>query len=48
MIDAKSKSQLKKFKEAARQLETDDDDERFEERLKQIVKEKPDDKKSPD
>ena len=38
------KSQLDKFKEAARQLETDDDDERFEERLKQIVKQKPDDK----
>lgn len=42
------KSQLDKFKEAARQLETDDDDERFEERLKQIVKQKPDDKKSSD
>ncbi len=38
-------SQLDKFKEAARQLETDDDDERFEERLKQIVRQKPDDKK---
>lgn len=45
--DAK-KSQLDKFKEAARQLETDDDDERFRERLKQIVKQKPDDKKSSD
>lgn len=44
MTEAK-KSQLDKFKEAARQLETDDDDERFEERLKQIVKQKPDDKK---
>lgn len=31
-------AQLDKFKEAARQLETDDDDERFEERLKKIVK----------
>lgn len=39
------KSQLDKFKEAARQLETDDDDERFEERLKQIVKQKPSDAK---
>lgn len=38
------KSQLDKFKEAARHLETDDDDERFEERLKQIVKQKPDEK----
>lgn len=47
MTEAK-KSQLDKFKEAARQLETDDDDERFEERLKQIVKQKPDDKKSSD
>lgn len=37
------KSQLDKFKEAARQLETDDDEDRFEERLKKIVK-KPDDK----
>lgn len=45
--DAK-KNELDKFKEAARQLETDDDDERFEERLKQIVKQKPDDKKSSD
>lgn len=32
------KSQLDKFKEAARQLETDDDEERFEERLKKLVK----------
>lgn len=38
------KSQLDKFKEAARQLETDDDDERFEERLKRIVRQKTDDK----
>lgn len=45
---SEQKSQLDKFKEAARQLETDDDDERFEERLKQIVKQKPDDKKSSD
>ncbi len=44
----RKRSQLDKFKEAARQLETDDDDERFEERLKRIVKQKPDDKKSSD
>lgn len=44
----KEPTQLDKFKEAARQLETDDDDERFEERLKQIVKHNPDDKKSSD
>ena len=41
----KEPTQLDKFKEAARQLETDDDDERFEERLKQIVKQKPDNRK---
>jgi len=39
-----NKSQLNKFKEAARQLETDDDEDRFEERLKKIVKQTPDDK----
>ena len=37
------KSQLDKFKEAARQLETDDDEERFEKRLKKLVKQKPKD-----
>jgi hypothetical protein len=36
-------TQLDKFKEAARQLETDDDEERFEERLKKLVKKKPKD-----
>lgn len=35
------KSQLDKFKEAARQLETDDDPERFKERLAKVVKHKP-------
>lgn len=45
MTEKPRHSQLDKFKEAARQLETDDDDERFEERLKQVVKQKPDDKK---
>jgi len=34
---SEEKNQLDKFKEAARQLETDDDEERFEERLKIIV-----------
>jgi hypothetical protein len=34
-------TQLDKFKEAARQLETDDDPERFKERLKKLVKHKP-------
>lgn len=35
------KSQLAKFKEAARDLETDDDEARFDERLRKIVKHKP-------
>lgn len=43
-----TKSQLDKFKEVARQLDTDDDDERFEDRLKKIVRQKPDYKKSSD
>jgi hypothetical protein len=39
--DSKSKSQYDKFKEATRQLETDNDEERFEERLKRLVKQRP-------
>lgn len=35
------KSQSDKFKEAARQLETDDDEGRFEKNLKKLVKKKP-------
>lgn len=35
------KSQLDKFKEAARALETDDDEQRFKERLGKLVKHKP-------
>lgn len=35
------KSQLDKFKEAARDLETDDDPRRFDERLGKLVKHKP-------
>lgn len=35
------RSQLDKFKQAARDLETDDDPERFNERLRQAVKHKP-------
>ncbi|NNM76831.1 hypothetical protein HJG53_07965 [Sphingomonas sp. ID1715] len=34
-------TQIDKFKEAARQLETDDDPERFSGRLQKIVKNKP-------
>ena len=36
-----SKEQTKRFLEAARELECDDDKERFEERLKKIAKQKP-------
>ena len=46
--NAENQSQLDKFKEAARQLETDDDEEQFEDRLKKIVKQKPKDKKEND
>lgn len=35
------KKQLDKFKEAARDLETDDDPKRFDERLGKLVKHKP-------
>lgn len=35
------KSQLDKLKEAARQLEADDDEDRFEKKLRGIVKQKP-------
>lgn len=35
------KNQLDKFKEAARDLETDDDPKRFDERLGKLVKHKP-------
>ena len=37
----KPKTQLDKFKEAARELECDDDDKRFKERLGRIAKAKP-------
>jgi len=36
-----AKSQLDKFKDAARDLETDDDPERFKEKLAKLVKHKP-------
>ena len=35
------KSQLERFKEAARELETDDDEERFNEKLGKLAKQKP-------
>jgi hypothetical protein len=42
------KSQLERFKEAAREVEADDDEERFNEKLKKLAKQKPDDKKPSD
>lgn len=39
--DSEQQSQLDKFKQAARQLETDDDPKRFAERLGRLVKHKP-------
>ena len=35
------KSQLEKFKQAARELEADDDEARFDERVRKLVKHKP-------
>lgn len=40
-----NKSQLHRFKEAARELETDDDEAKFNEKLGKLVKQKPDEKK---
>lgn len=40
--------QLERFKEAAREIGTDDDEERFNERLRKLAKQKPDDKKADD
>lgn len=41
-------SQLEKFKEAARELGTDDDEERFNEKLKKLVKQKSKDDEASD
>lgn len=38
----REKSQLERFKEAARELGTDDDEERFNEKLKKLAKQKAD------
>jgi hypothetical protein len=38
---AESKTQSDKFKEAARALECDDDEARFDERMRKLVKHKP-------
>jgi len=40
------KSQLEKFKEAARELECDDDEKRFADRLGKLVKPEPEAKKT--
>ncbi len=40
-----SKSQLDRFKEAARELEADDDEAKFNAKLGKLVKQKPDAKK---
>ena len=39
----KNKPQLDRFKEAAREIGTDDDEERFNEKLRKLVKDKPKD-----
>jgi hypothetical protein len=44
----KDSNQKQRFIEAARELECDDDKERFEERLKKIAKTKPTSKTKPD
>ena len=40
-LSSSEASQIDKFKEAARELKTDDDPKRFEERLRKLVKPKP-------
>lgn len=47
-MSTKKKSQLERFKEAARELGTDDDEERFNEKLKKLAKQKRDEKKNDD
>ena len=41
MAKPDEESQLEEFKKAARELECDDDQERFDQRLKRLVKHKP-------
>ncbi|MCB1393548.1 hypothetical protein [Nitrobacter sp.] len=41
MGTTKDKTQLEKFKQAARELETDDDEKRFNEKLGKIARQKP-------
>jgi hypothetical protein len=44
----KEKSQLERFKEAARELEADDDEARFNEKLRKLVKQPKGEKKPSD
>jgi hypothetical protein len=44
MIDSDKKSQLDRFKEAARELEADDDEAKFNGKLGKLVKQKPESK----
>ena len=44
MTDQSPTTQLDKFKEAARELGTDDDEARFDERVKKLVRQKPGEK----
>ncbi len=45
---AKQKSQIEKFREAAREAETDESEDRFNETLKDLAKAPPKDKDQPD
>jgi hypothetical protein len=40
MIRKKEKSQVEKFREAAKEAETDDSEKRFDERLKELARQK--------
>lgn len=42
MTDEPAKPQIDKFKDAARELECDDDEQRFRKRLERLAKQKPD------
>ncbi len=45
MQSSDNKSQIDEFKEAARQLETDGDEAKFNEKLRKLAKQRPDAKK---
>ena len=47
-ITESKKSQLDKFKEAARELEADEDEAHWDERLRKLAKVKPKSEKSPE